>query len=445
MKHALITFTLVFVTLFSVAQTDYNRGFDNGYKEGFCYNDFSCIPPIPPIPPIPNIGESYDDYQDGYNRGFKRGLEDKQKDKSKKEGYTSGSKRIERNSSIDFVPEYDLSLIANALAKRQAAYDNNEAYIDNLIQWTYKLKSETNDKQFISIMNMRYTTLRSFDGKDLSLLGREIRLVELQIREDIEDYNNRIKTEYDPVIYWEKAQDFFDKQEYVLAIQQLNLVINLSPNHAESYLIRGYSYNAIGNKFAAIEDYNMYIQLRPTEPKGYRYRGWTKFYQKDYMGAMADFNKQIQLSPDSYEGYYNRGSVKSELNDHSGAIKDYQKSVDLNPNFSMAYNNMAWSKYILKRYKEALIDVNKAIELDNTNYVAFDSRADIKFSLKDYEGCIDDCNRTLSLNPNTANAFFLKGRAKYRQGNKKIACDYWSQAGELGKAEAYEYISTYCN
>jgi len=78
MKKPLLLFITLLLSLSTFGQSDYSRGFQNGYKVGYCYNDYGCIPPIPPITPIPRIGESQDNYQDGYNRGFKQGLEDKQ-------------------------------------------------------------------------------------------------------------------------------------------------------------------------------------------------------------------------------------------------------------------------------------------------------------------------------------------------------------------------------
>ncbi len=89
-------------------------------------------------------------------------------------------------------------------------------------------------------------------------------------------------------------------------------------------------------------------------------------------------------------------------------------------------------------------DLNKAIELDHTNWVAFDSRQETKFALNEIEGCISDCNEAIALNPKLANSYFFRGRALYKKGKMLPACEDWSKAGELGKKEAYEYISKYC-
>lgn len=339
----------------------------------------------------------------------------------------------------------DFNLLMKVLNDKQAAYDQNKNYIDALINWIYDLKSKTNEKQFIALMDSYYKKLRGFDGQDLSVMSNNIRQIELGIKEEIDKYNTRIKEANDPAKYWDSGIENMKNQEYTSAIQNFSYVIQLSPDFAGSYLYRGIAYYYIDNIFSAIGDLTKYIELSPNDPDGYSHRGWAKYKQSDLMGALQDFNKQIEFDPASAIAYYNRGSAKSELKDEYGAINDYKKAIELDPSFSMAYNNLGWAKFNLKKFKEALIDVNKAIELDNSNAVAYDSRAEIKFNLNDFKGCIEDADNALNLNPDIPNCYFLKGRSNYRLGKKEEACLNWSKAGELGKTEAYEYISKYCN
>jgi tetratricopeptide (TPR) repeat protein len=374
-------------------------------------------------------------------------------------------------------PDYDA--ILNAGLKKQAHYDRNKKQIDNLINWIFELKLKTDDKQFHASLDSYYKNLMSFDGKDLTLYDNQIRNIDLGIKEEIDKYNTRAKEENNPEQYWSLANEQMNTGKYQEAIVNYDKVIALAPEFGRSYLNRGFCFQKTGLSGAALIDYNKFISLEPNDPYGYFYRawlhhsqedyseaisdfdnylklkpedaegyssrGWAKYYNKDYMGALSDFNKQIELDESNPIAYYNRGSAKSELNDHYGAISDYKKAIELDKTFSMAYNNMAWSKFNLKKYNDALIDANKAIELDKENQVAYDSRAEIKFNLKDYNGCIEDANTALSLNPKISNAYFMKARASYRLGRKRDACEFWSKAGELGKAEAYEYITKYCN
>lgn len=73
-KYSILLITLFF-TATILSQTNFNKGFDVGYKKGYCQDQgIGCIEPNPPIAPIPKIGESSDNFQDGYNRGFQMGL-----------------------------------------------------------------------------------------------------------------------------------------------------------------------------------------------------------------------------------------------------------------------------------------------------------------------------------------------------------------------------------
>jgi len=70
-KSSIIIIFLILFTNLLFAQSNFDRGFEVGYKKGFCQDQgIGCIEPITPISPIPGVNESYNNYTDGYNRGF---------------------------------------------------------------------------------------------------------------------------------------------------------------------------------------------------------------------------------------------------------------------------------------------------------------------------------------------------------------------------------------
>lgn len=52
-----------------VIQDKYCEGFEDGFKEGWCYERWGCLAPLPPLCPLPEI-ECEKGYKCGYNRGF---------------------------------------------------------------------------------------------------------------------------------------------------------------------------------------------------------------------------------------------------------------------------------------------------------------------------------------------------------------------------------------
>jgi predicted Holliday junction resolvase-like endonuclease len=105
------------------------------------------------------------------------------------------SKPIPADVKSSFVPisKEKLNSIRSELNRRQALYDNNKKHIDALIDWVFDLRNKDTDQTFQTQMKKHYKSLRAFDGKDLSLESNSIRNIELAIKEDILDYNNRVK------------------------------------------------------------------------------------------------------------------------------------------------------------------------------------------------------------------------------------------------------------
>ena len=68
-----------------------------------------------------------------------------------------------------------------------------------------------------------------------------------------------------------------------------------------------------------------------------------------------------------------------------------------------------------------------------------------KAVIKDYKGAIQDFNKAIELNPDLAEAYYNRGIAKIKSGQKDDGCLDFSKAGELGSAKAYEAIKEVCN
>ena len=88
----------------------------------------------------------------------------------------------------------------------------------------------------------------------------------------------------------------------------------------------------------AIADYNKGIQLKPDIADAYSIRGVGKMFLQDYRGAIADLNKAIQLNPYNANFYYTRGNLKDVLKDKTRACLDWSKAGELG--YSDAYTNI---------------------------------------------------------------------------------------------------------
>lgn len=86
MKHLILLLLMVLMTSFTNEnfETKFEKGFNEGYESGWCYQEPNCVAPSPPSAPTPNVNESSNSYQDGYNRGFTKGKKDKKMSKEEK-------------------------------------------------------------------------------------------------------------------------------------------------------------------------------------------------------------------------------------------------------------------------------------------------------------------------------------------------------------------------
>lgn len=104
-------------------------------------------------------------------------------------------KPIPTNPQSTFVPlsNSQLNLIRSEINRKNAEYEYNKKQIDDLIDWVFDLRNKETDEILQKKLSNYYKILRDFDGKDLSVESNNIREINLSIKEDILEYNNRIK------------------------------------------------------------------------------------------------------------------------------------------------------------------------------------------------------------------------------------------------------------
>ena len=73
------------------------------------------------------------------------------------------------------------------------------------------------------------------------------------------------------------------------------------------------------------------IELNPDNATAYSIRGAINYRQNNFNGAVADFNKATELNPSDYRNFYNRGLANVKLKDYRRAERDFSRALELNP------------------------------------------------------------------------------------------------------------------
>lgn len=105
-----------------------------------------------------------------------------------------------------------------------------------------------------------------------------------------------------------------------------------SPQTAEEYRERAFSYVRSGKCDKALADANEAIRLDPEHPDGFGARGMAKTFMGDHRGGIVDLNEAIRRNPEFVSAYLARGFARRGIRDFDGALKDYEKAQQLGNN-----------------------------------------------------------------------------------------------------------------
>ena len=285
--------------------------------------------------------------------------------------------------------------------------------------------------------------------------------------------------------YYARGRKKYQDNDDRAAILELNKSIELDPEFAYAYRVRGYvmsHYGAAIGKYernitkarrqhqAAIKNHTKAIELDSENDENYHGRGHARSQygkyeteqanaaeaHKQYQAAIEDYTKAIKLDPNDSMNYSRRGQVKHRFGQsnmkqgefskarkqYQAAIKDYTKAIKLDPNDSSHYNGRGWTQYLLgqlkteqgkvseaqKHYYEAISDSDKALQLKIDNTSAYHTRGVAKAALAAYNGAIEDFNTAIEHNSGFTKAYESRGKAKEGLGHHKAAAIDFTRA-----------------
>lgn len=106
---------------------------------------------------------------------------------------------ITSDEPVDYMYKANNDLMRSALQAADDRITENKKKREALIDWIYELKQKTNDTAFLDAMAKFYNQLSSMNPDDdpagFSRKGSELDKIKLSIKEEIDNYNSRIKEE----------------------------------------------------------------------------------------------------------------------------------------------------------------------------------------------------------------------------------------------------------
>jgi tetratricopeptide (TPR) repeat protein len=188
---------------------------------------------------------------------------------------------------------------------------------------------------------------------------------------------------------------FASRGEYELAIADFTDALNLDPDMASAWMLRGRALYAsvsyvtsVGGNFSSVGTTRITGSVVSEEKKAV------------YDRAIADYNQALRLDPNYATAYSNRGNAYYAKKDYDRAIADYNQALRLDPNHEVAYTNRGTAYYAKGDYDRAMADYNQALRLDPNNAWAYGGRG-LAYNQKGQKAlAIQDLEKAVQLDPN---------------------------------------------
>ena len=169
----------------------------------------------------------------------------------------------------------------------------------------------------------------------------------------------------------------------------------------------------------------LFTQLSITQKIGDKLyeKGLTELQAGDFDKAVKNFNKSIQKNDKFVDAYFNRAISHTYLKKYEEAINDYSTVIELSPNDEVSFFNRSRIFTVMKDYEKALSDVNSAINIDKEFIEVYYQKASIMLKMRNLDGAISTYTNLIEILPDDPRAYYNRGLLKYRNGDKKGACE----------------------
>ena len=147
---------------------------------------------------------------------------------------------------------------------------------------------------------------------------------------------------------------------YEEAALNFSRVIDLTPQFADAYRMRGRVHVAEYSPDAAIQDFSQVIALHPHDSGALLERGFAYLDDKDYANAVADAERALALDPNLGRAYNLRATARRAAGDTVGALADFTRAVELDPRLEN-YFQRASTYQLLNRHQSAIADFGSAL------------------------------------------------------------------------------------
>jgi tetratricopeptide (TPR) repeat protein len=274
---------------------------------------------------------------------------------------------------------------------------------------------------------------------------------------------------------WMRARLLLYRNEFDLALPNLDKAIRHQPDQARLYVTRALVYSRRQQPDRAIEDCDNAIRFDPRSVQAYAIRAGAWLAKQDIERARADLEqvlrldhvnppgpeqgagaagdktgkspveaggpaRQFQADPRTAAELVTRGGDRLDSREYDEAISDFTEAIKLDPTCAPAFigRGRAWAR---KHYRDReLADYSEAIRIDPNNASYRVARGDSWSAQGRHTRAMDDYNEALRLEPNNPSRWVSRGNEWRRHLKLDDAIADYTQAIQLEPRFVSAYI-----
>ncbi|MCA9881810.1 MAG: tetratricopeptide repeat protein, partial [Anaerolineae bacterium] len=229
------------------------------------------------------------------------------------------------------------------------------------------------------------------------------------------------------------AYVYMETGRFTAAADILSDAIDLYPEVAEAYELRGWAYRRANQADRAIYDYTQAISLGDHSARAYRGLGDTYRLSDDFESAVDILQVGLERHPDNYHALMSLYSCLTELGRVNEAYQYGNRAYDLNPygTFYQLYQGHLYEKF--EQYDSAISSYEWAIEIDPYDEYAYAYLAEIyAYQYQDLDRAFDYLRQAEEITPDNENIYLTLGNLyAYETYDSQAAIESFKKALEI--------------
>ena len=217
-------------------------------------------------------------------------------------------------------------------------------------------------------------------------------------------------------------------EDYVLAIQYFNQVIDSKPFLHEPYFYRGLAKFYLDDFVGACEDFTSAIDRNPYVAQCYQLLGMCHARMDSVALAERDFRMAMKYDMQNPGLWQNLGVLTMQSGNWEKAAQVVDSLLLFSPRNSAAYLLRTQISLNLGDTLHAFDMVEKAVQYDRFSADVYDARAIVHYEMGNHELAEKDLDRAVELMPARANSYINRALVRYHRNNLRGAMEDYDMA-----------------